>query len=155
HTTGQWASLTALTVSGANQTGSVLTIAATAGDVWRKGDIFSIAGVYNVNPRTRRSTNTLKQFKVMQTATAAGTTMQVVIRPSIIVYPSPYQNVDLLPAAGALVTPWPGTPITAGASVSGMLGIGLNPLAFAMAGIELMMPEEGGVVKVSRQQRDP
>jgi hypothetical protein len=52
HTAGTWAG--AVTVNGAGQSGSTLTITATAGDTFNKGDVFSMANVNSVNPMTRR-----------------------------------------------------------------------------------------------------
>jgi hypothetical protein len=145
-----------VTVNPANQAGGTLTITATGNYSLNPGDIFNIAGVYNVNPRTRRPTTTLKQFKVIGSGLPTGTgSRQVQIQPPIIGPGDPYQNVDSLPALGAVITLWPGTNMVATQPRSGVLGIGLNKLFAAMAGIELMMPAEGGVVNLARQRRDP
>lgn len=61
----------------ANQTGSTLNTkgwtAAAAARV-KKGDVFTLAGVYQVNPQTRASTGVLQQFVVTadQSSTAGG-----------------------------------------------------------------------------------
>jgi hypothetical protein len=48
HTAGTWAG--AVTINGAGQSGSSLTITATAGDTFKKGDVVSCANVNPVNP---------------------------------------------------------------------------------------------------------
>lgn len=71
------------------------------------GDVFSISGVYDINPQSRASTGQLKQFVV----TAAGTAdvsgnLTVSVSPSIIFNPTAQndQTVSALPAANAAVT---------------------------------------------------
>ncbi|MDO8630029.1 MAG: P22 phage major capsid protein family protein, partial [Phycisphaerales bacterium] len=51
HTAGTWAG--AVTVNGANQSGSALIRTCTTGDTFNQGDVISIAGRYAVNPATR------------------------------------------------------------------------------------------------------
>lgn len=71
HMAGTWAA--AVTVNGANQSGTALTITATAGDTFNQGDVISIANVNQVNPMTRRFLSTVaKQFVVTAPLTAAG-----------------------------------------------------------------------------------
>jgi hypothetical protein len=154
HTTGFFGATPPATTT-ALQAGGTLEIAGAVAHSLNVGDIFSITGVYNVNPRTRRKTATLKQFKVLSALPSGTGTRTVNIQPPIIGPPSPYQNVDQLPAAGAALILWPGTQFQGTAPRQGVLGIGLNKLFAAMAGIELMMPAEGGVVNLARQRRDP
>ncbi len=156
HTTGVWATVaTGVTTSTGSQSGSTLTVACTTGDTFLRGDIINIAGVNNVNPRTKRSTGTLKQFKITASTTGAASTATLNILPAIIGPGSPYQNVDALPGNGVVLTLWPGTTMANATAKSGVLGMGVNKLAFAMAGVELMMPKEGGVVKIAQQKKDP
>lgn len=54
----------------------------------KKGDVFTIGGVYDVHPETKQSTGTLKQFTVMANFTGAGT---ITISPAIIAT-GRYQN---------------------------------------------------------------
>ena len=74
---------TGLTVSGAGQTGGNLTVAITAGQTVKKGQVFTIAGVYSIHPLTRQSTGKLMQFVVLEDATATGTTENLAIYPEI------------------------------------------------------------------------
>ncbi len=155
HTTGIWATVaTGVTVTSSGQSGTTLNVTATNGDTFNRGDIVDIAGVYNVNPRTKRSTGTLKQFKIMQTVTASGSAAALTISPGIVGPGSPYQNVSALPLTTAILTLWPGTSMSNGTAKSGVCGQLLNKSFGAMAGVDLMIPSEGGTVKLARKQRD-
>lgn len=156
HTTGIWATVaTGVTVNAAGQSGASITVACTTGDTVKRGDKINFASSFNVNPRTKKSTGTLKQFTITADATGAASVMTLSIAPAIIGPGSPYQNVSALPGNGDIVTLWPGTTMVNAASKTGTLGFGTNKLDMAMAGIELMMPSEGGAVKLARQKRDP
>lgn len=155
HTTGVWATVaTGVTINAGGQSGNSITVACTTGDTFKRGDIISIANVNNVNPRTKRSTGSPKNFKIMQDATGAGSVATLTIAPGIIGPGSPYQNVDSLPGNGAILTLWPGTTMSNAASKTGILGQVLNKNAYAMAGVDLMLPQEGGSVKLARKKRD-
>lgn len=96
------------TVNGASQTGSTLILAGlgAAGTV-KKGDTFTIAGVFGVNPQNRQSTGVLRQFTVTADATADGSgNATVSIFPAINTAASnqQYQTVTAGPANGAAVT---------------------------------------------------
>ncbi len=100
---------TGLTVSGANQKGGTLTVAITSGQTIKKGQVFTIAGVYLIHPITRQSTGKLMQFVVLADVTASGATENVSIYPEI----SPdtvssvrqaNANVNASPAASAAIT---------------------------------------------------
>jgi hypothetical protein len=105
HTAGTWAG--AVTVNGAGQSGSSLTITATAGDTFKVGDKFSIANVNMVNPSTRRVPGALSanHFTITQALVAAGGGVDVInFLPAIFGPGSQYQNVDALAASGAALT---------------------------------------------------
>src|SRR5690606_25330092 len=100
---------TGLTVSGANQKGGTLTVSITSGQTVKKGQVFTIAGVYSIHPITRQSTGILMQFVVLNDATATGSTESLSIYPEI----SPAMistvrqanaNVTASPAASAAIT---------------------------------------------------
>lgn len=155
HTTGVWATqATGVTINGSGQSGNSLNLNCTTGDTFLRGDIFNIAGVNNVNPRTKRSTGTLKQFKVMANATGTASTVTLSISPAIIGPGSPYQNVDSLPVTASICLLWPGTTMVDATAKTGICGQVLNKMFAAMAGVELMMPDEGGLVKVASQSKD-
>src|SRR4030095_9194425 len=83
HVTGSFASSTPI-VSGANQTGNSLTTSGWATATLNKGDVFTIAGVYEVNPQNYASTGQLQQFVVTNTVTDTAGTMVIPISPAII-----------------------------------------------------------------------
>lgn len=154
HTTGVIATQASVTVNGASQSGATLNVNCTTGDTFLRGDIISAADVNYVNPRTRVSTGTARQFKITANSTGAASTAALSIYPSITGPGSPYQNVNALPANLAAVTFWPGTTITNGAASTGSLGLAFNKLGYAIAGVELMMPQQGGNVQVAVQKKD-
>ncbi len=142
HTAGTWAG--SVTVNGANQSGTALSITCTAGDTLNQGDKFSIANVNAVNPRTRRIAGpaTAQNFTVTANfvGLGGGNAADVVqILPAIYAPGSQYQNVDSLPANGAALTLWPGTSSPNGKV--GTVGVALSKLAFAAAGMKLYKPK--------------
>ena len=110
HTTGTFTASTPLT-NGAGQTGSSLVTDgwASGATSLKKGDIFTIAGVFSVNPLSYVSTGRLQQFVV--TADISDTTgdMTIGISPSIITSGA-YQTVNAAPADGAAITVWAANP---------------------------------------------
>ena len=93
-----------VTVSGAGQTGSTLLLGGlAAADTFKKGQVFTIAGVNEVHPETRVDTGRLQQFVVTADATSAGTTLSVSIAPAITTSGA-FQTVTASPANAAAVT---------------------------------------------------
>jgi coat protein Gp5 len=157
HTAGTWAGtveiLTAPTAPADAGTGiTSLSLTATTGDTFLKGDVFNIAAVNEVNLMTRRSTGRLRQFSVQAAVTAAASAATVTITPPMYGPGSPYQNVDALPLAGADLTLFPGT-----TSPNGKIGrqsLALGKQAFGLVGVKLKVPPSGGDIKTA-QRRDP
>ena len=150
HTVGT-AATGGVTVTGANQSGNVLSITGTAGQTFNVGDKFSIANVNGVNPSTRRAgTMGAQNFTVLTAITLTGGTDTLNISPAIYGPGSQYQNVDSLPANGAAFTIWPGT--TSPSGVSGTVSLGLSKFAFAMSGGKLEVPK---AVERAEQTEDP
>lgn len=147
-TAGTWAG--AVTVSGANQSGSSISISDTNGDTFNVGDVFSIASVNNVNPLTRRSTNRLKTFVVTSALTGTGGPDTLNFYPPIIGPGDQYQNVDSLPTNGAALTLFPGTASPNGKS--GINGLAFHRDAFALVSSPL---EEPKAVEFSSVKDDP
>lgn len=153
HTSGIWASQTAITVNGSGQSGSTLNISgATAGDTFVQGDTISIGSVNAVNPMNRRSTGSAKNFIITANYTAVGSGDSISISPSIVGPGDQYQNVDALPLTGAVLTLWPGTSMSAAAAKTGKLGLALHRDAFALVGVKLVTPQ---AVELASQTRDP
>lgn len=135
------------TVNGAGQTGSSLvTQAWSAASTLNQGDVFTIAGVYAVNPQNRASTNSLQQFLVTAPVVASGGgALTIPIYPPI--QPTgQFQNVTASPANAAAIT------VSGASGVSTPQGIGFHRDAFTAAFIDLEVPK-GGVVD-GYMQRD-
>lgn len=125
HTTGNWGGTPK--VNGANQNVTYLSVkdtwqqslitdgwtASTTG-VLKKGDIFTIAGVYAVNPISKESTGRLQTFVVKADANSGATTgpATLTISPPIIA-DGAYQTVTAVPADDADITVKSGTKQTA------------------------------------------
>jgi hypothetical protein len=142
HTAGTWATPADDTVNGAGQSGTSLTINATAGDTFNQGDKFSIANVNFVNPRSRRipGPKQAQTFTITQSLTAVGGGADVInFLPAIYGPGSQYQNVDALPANAALLTLWPGTSSPNGAV--GTVGLAISNQAFAIVGMRFYLPK--------------
>lgn len=94
------------TVSGANQTGSTLTIGGlTSGNTILKGTSFTLPNVFAVHPITGASTGKLRQFVVTADFTASGTTGSISIFPAVTVgSASVVGTVNASPANGVSAT---------------------------------------------------
>lgn len=74
----------AVTVNGAGQTGSTLSIKGLAGaDTFKQGTTFTIAGLYEVHPLTGIANAKLRRFVITADATSAGATLSISIWPPI------------------------------------------------------------------------
>lgn len=105
HTTGAFTTGSTPLVDGASQTDSTLLTKGWASGTatLKKGDVFTIAGVYAVNPKTGQSTGQLRQFTVTADITSTGTAINIAISPTPIASGA-YQTVDALPADSAAIT---------------------------------------------------
>jgi len=104
HTTGNWGTSITVTSTVSTQGQSTLGISFTGSSrTWTVGDVFTVAGVYAVNPQTRESTGSLQQFVV--TAAASGSsTATLSISPAIYTSENALATVDSFPQASAVVT---------------------------------------------------
>jgi len=104
HTTGSWGTGITVTSTVSTQGQSTLGISFTGSSkTWNVGDVFTIAGVYAVNPQTRESTGSLQQFVV--TAAASGSsTATLNISPAIYTSDNALATVDSFPQASAAIT---------------------------------------------------
>jgi hypothetical protein len=114
HTTGTFTASTPL-VNSASQTGSSLITNGWASDATslKKGDIFTVAGVYSVNYPSFQSTGRLQQFVVTADCDDTSGDMTIGISPSIITSGA-YQTVSNSPAHQAVITVMGATSATAG-----------------------------------------
>ncbi|MFZ1109471.1 MAG: P22 phage major capsid protein family protein [Rhodomicrobium sp.] len=132
---------TYLAAKDTNQT-AILVDGLTAGATLNQGDIFTIAGVYAVNPVTKQVLPYLQQFVVGAPVTAAGTADAVTISPAIIVS-GPYQTVSAAPAQNAALA------FLGAAGATYPQNLVFHENAFAMCMVPMELPE--GAVKKARQ----
>jgi hypothetical protein len=158
-TASNWQTPASVTVNTPPTTGGTsMVVNCTSGDTFLQNDVFSIGSgttglVNNANPKTRRSTGTLKQFVLTQSVTATGSTATIYFQCGTQGIQGPgsqYQNVDALPVANALLTLYPGT--TSPNGKSGMNGLAIHRDAFALVGVKLEIPK---ACEMSSQARDP
>lgn len=152
HTSGQRGGTPAMngaTLSGANQ---IVTDGwtASAANRLKAGDVFTITGVYKVNPITKMSTGVLQQFVVTADVSSDGAgNATIPISPSIYTTGS-LQNVDALPADNALLTFTGDAAIgTSAVTTSNLL---VHEDAMALAFVSLEKPEG---VHFSAVETDP
>ncbi len=105
HTTGLFSTSATPLVNGASQTGATLVTDGfnASSSTVKEGDVFTIAGVYAVNPKTGASTGSLRQFVVTADTTSSGGAMTIPISPSIIT-DGALQTVTASPADNAAIT---------------------------------------------------
>jgi hypothetical protein len=109
-------------VAGANQTGTSINLSGLSNSItaWGNlGDTISFAGVYAVNPQTRLSTGSLRNFVLQAQANSDGSGLSTVTILPAIVPSGQFQNVTNSPANGALVNVYN----TAAAGQSALAGI--------------------------------
>jgi P22 coat protein - gene protein 5 len=136
HTTGTFTTATPITTS-AGQTGSSLAVSGMGTYALKQGDVFTIDGVYGVNPESYTSTGVLQQFVL--TADVSGvTTGTLSISPSIIPSGS-LQTVTAAPGASAALTFMGATGTVAAtmAAQQSRQSLLFHPAAFAFAMVDL------------------
>ena len=110
------------------------TIAVTAGaNALVKGDVLTIADVYEAHPETKANTGRLQQFVV--TAAYAGGAGNITVSPAPVTSGA-YQNVVLVSAGASKAVVFFGT-----ASTPVQTGLAFQKGAFAFATADLVMPE--------------
>ena len=143
HTTGDWGTTITVTSTVATQGASTLGISFTGSSkVWNVGDVFTIAGVYAVNPQTRQSTGSLQQFTVTAAATGSSTAT-LSISPALYTSDNALATVDSFPQASAVVT------MLGSALTSYPQNLVYHKDAIAFATADLLLPQ--GVDMASRQ----
>jgi hypothetical protein len=145
HTTGTYTACTPL-VNGANQTGSSLISNgwASGATTLKKGDVFTVAACYSVNPVSKVSTGRLQQFVVTADISDTTGSITIPISPSIVASGA-YQNVSGSPANDAAITVL-GTTAAAGGTLTTTVSkqsMLFHPEAFAVVYADLFMPSAG------------
>lgn len=137
---------TATNISGANQTGSTITVVAVAGGTLTRGTVITLPGVYAVNPQNRSTTGTLAQF-VVTSDVAVGAT-SIPISPAIVTSGA-FQNVSASPTSGSPYVIW------GSASTSYAQNVAFHKDAFTLAMVPMYAPTSGkGVVDVAQMTSD-
>lgn len=107
---------------------------AAAASRLKKGDVFTIANVYAVNPKTKAVTNVLQQFVVNEDVSSDGSgNLTANISPPIIVS-GPYQTVNAAPADNAAIT------VKGTASTGYVQNLVYHKNAMALAIVPMEMP---------------
>jgi hypothetical protein len=145
HTYGTRAATGAtVTTTVSTQGQSTINITGTGTQVINKGDTFTIANVFAVNPQTRESTGQLQRFVCTATNTAAGGAYTAVsISPAIYTASEALATVNAFPQATAAVV------FDGVASSSAPQNLIYHKDAFSMATADLLLPQ--GVDMASRQ----
>ena len=132
---------TAITAQG---TSTITFKSATNAKTIVPGDVFTIAGVYAVNPQTRESTGSLQQFVATNTVTSSGTEFGgVTFSPAIYTSSNALATVDSFPQADAAVT------LLGAASTYYPQNLVYHKDAITFATADLLLPQ--GVDMASRQ----
>lgn len=70
----------------------------------KKGDVFTIANVFAVNPMSKQTTKTLRKFSVTADVNSNGSGQATLVITPAIISSGPFQNVDAAPADNAAIT---------------------------------------------------
>lgn len=127
-----------VTVSGANQAGSTITIGGlSSGDTFKRGQVFTISGVKAINPETKTSYSYDQQFVITADTTSTGATATLSIAPPIKLGSSTgdvnaRDTVNSLPTNGAVLT------FEGAASAIYRVGLGFHKEGIAFATADLV-----------------
>ena len=130
-------------VNGADQTGSTIVAdgagATAIANYFLAGDVIQLAGVYDVNPLSRKSTGRLKDFRVTANVDSIVTTgaLTIPISPAIITS-GQWQTCSASPANNAAITTFGHASSYLGLSTP--QGLVYNQDAFALAMADPMLP---------------
>lgn len=134
-------------VNGAGQSGSSLVTDgwSSGASTLTEGAVFTIAGVYAVNPQTKAVLRDLQQFVVTATVSDTSGAMAIGISPAIVTSGA-FQNVSAGPADNADIT------VAAATGVATPLSVAFHPDAFVAGFAELDVP---GGVDMAARETDP
>ena len=145
HTTGVTPTAPIVATAVSTQGATSLAISFTSGSpTFKIGDVFTIAGVYAVNPQTRQSTGALQQFVVTADVTVSSTTTATLtVQPPIFTPANALATVDSFPAASAVLT------FLGGSATTYPQNLIYHKDAITLATADLLLPQ--GVDMASRQ----
>lgn len=126
-------------VNGASQTGSTLVTNGWTGSITNLltvGTVFTVAGVFSINPQSRQSTGVLQNFLVTAAASSdSGGNSSIAIYPAITTSGA-YQTVSGSPANGATITIISGT-----ASTGYAQNLAFTKDAFGLVMVPMELPQ--------------
>jgi hypothetical protein len=150
HTTGTRSASASLKVNGtvSTQGQSTISIDGDSGSAtFAVGDVFTISGVYAVNPQTRETTGSLQQFTVTEANTASsGAWTDVKVSPAIYTSAHALATVNSFPVDNADVT------VLGAASSQYAQNLIYHKDAITFATADLLLPQ--GVDMASRQNNN-
>ena len=140
HTNG---AATATNINGAGQTGSTITVVATAGGTLTRGTVITLPGVFAVNPQSRTSTGVAAQFVVTADVLVGSTSIP--ISPAIVTSGA-FQNVTASPTTAQPYV------IVGAASTSYQTNVAFHKDAYTLAMVPMWAPPGGkGVIDVAQE----
>jgi hypothetical protein len=143
HTNGDWGTGITVTSTVTTEGQATLPISFTGSSkTWNVGDVFTIAGVFAVNPQTRQSTGSLQQFTVTAVETGSSTAT-LDISPALYTAGNALATVNAFPQASAVVT------MLGSALTSYPQNLVYHKDAISFATADLLLPQ--GVDMASRQ----
>lgn len=143
HTNGAVGSAQSITTSGSQTEGSSTLVISGSGTSIATGTVFTIAGIYAVNPETGASTGELAQF----VCTGQTDATHITISPSLSTSTSaPNATISALPSNGTAIT------FVGLASTGYAQSLVFHKDAFALACADLIMPQ--GVHFAGRKAQD-
>jgi P22 coat protein - gene protein 5 len=113
---------------------STVSMAASAASTLNAGDVFTIPGVYAVNPQNRQSYGKLRNFVVMSTTTVGTGATSVTVSPAIITA-GQFQNVSITSSGSQNITAFNNT------GVASPQNIMMHRNAFTLAVADLELPD--------------
>lgn len=113
---------------------STISMAASAASTLNAGDVFTIPGVYAVNPQNRQSYGKLRNFVVMSTTTVGTGATSVTVSPAIITA-GQFQNVSVTSSGSQNITAFNNT------GVASPQNIMMHRNAFTLAVADLELPD--------------
>jgi hypothetical protein len=137
HTTGAFTAGATPIMNGATSTGAtqLVTNGWSGSNTVATGDIFTVAGVNQVNPMSGVSTGVLRRFAVTTGLADTSADMTIPVTPTLsYVASGPYNNIDALPLTTAALS-FVGT-----ASTTYPQNLVFHPNAFALVTLPLEMP---------------
>ena len=125
----------ATTIAAQGATTLVITTSGASSQTVKAGEVFTVSGVYAVNPQTRQTTGSLYQFVILADATAATNTLTVTV-PAMYTSANALATIDAFPVATTGAITWMGA-----ASTAYPQNLIYQKDAFTMATADLVLPK--------------